>query len=867
MRHGVATLVLPTLRHSTMRFRSPISGLLRSAFPVGRRPGLRMVVIAPAIAVTVAMAIVVSNAVADELRRSATEAAVHGVEAIVRGYVDPQLGETSLDLDAVRDPTIDVQLERLTLSGEIRRINVWSRDGRIVYSTLPGLRGHRYSIDPYLASAFAGDGVARYAQSAAADDRSPAEAGDSGDSGEGATGLPNDYLELFVPIRGTVDGNPIGVYHVYQDARPIEERIAGTRSSVFVVALVASGMLAVLIWLAFGGASRVLARQNRRLEEQAAIERLLVVDVQRSEERFRSLVQNASDGVLVLGDGGQVRYASPALERILGGRAEIAIGRSPMDYVHPGDQKMVARRLSEVSSSNGREVVLEFRARHADGTWRTLEAIAKNLLDDPSVDGVVVNYRDITERKALEQELRHQAFHDVLTGLANRSLFRDRLGHALARATRSRRPTAVLYLDLDDFKAVNDRLGHAAGDRLLVAVGDRLRSATRAEDTVARLGGDEFAIIVEEHDPAAASVAAERIVAAFATPFGLEDGEIAIRGSIGIAIGADVDDPDELLRRADIAMYAAKARGGDCYATYEAELYDATVAQMELKADLRGALGRDELHVAYQPIVDLESGDIVGSEALIRWNHPTRGQIPPLDFIPLAEENGLILELGRWVLDTACRQARAWQLSTGREDLTISVNLSGRQVAHPGLVADVASVLAASGLDPRALTLEITESVLVKDVEATVTAFRALKALGIRLAIDDFGTGYSSLSYLRQFPIDILKVDRSFVAGLDGRSDSTVLVRSILSLCATLHLDAVAEGIETTEQRWILHGLGARRGQGHVFARAVPPAAFLELLTGGPAEATAIPDQAGRASGRRPARDGRPTVLPGGARP
>jgi diguanylate cyclase (GGDEF)-like protein/PAS domain S-box-containing protein len=635
---------------------------------------------------------------------------------------------------------------------------------------------------------------------------------------------------------------------------------------VFVVALIASGILAVLIWLAFGGASRVLARQNRLLEEQAATERVLVVDVQRSEERFRSLVQNASDGVLVLSDTGLVRYASPALERILGRRAEIAVDRSPTEYVHPEDRRTVERRLADVAGADGGEINLEFRARHADGSWRTLEAIAKNLLDDPAVNGVVVNYRDITERKTLEQELRHQAFHDVLTGLANRSLFRDRLGHALARATRGRGPTAVLYLDLDEFKVVNDRLGHAAGDRLLVAVGERLRSATRAEDTVARLGGDEFAIIVEENQPAEAAIAAGRILAVLAAPFRIDEVEISIRGSIGIAAGSAVDDADELLRQADIAMYAAKARGGDCQATYEAELHDATVARMELKADLRGALGRGELHVVYQPIVDLETGAIVGAEALLRWEHPTRGSIGPLEFIPLAEDNGLILELGRWVLDTACRQTRAWQEAIGRDDLTISVNLSGRQVADPGLVTDVAAVLAGSGLDPRALILEITESVLVEDVGATVAAFRALKALGIRLAIDDFGTGYSSLSYLRQFPIDILKVDRSFVSGLDASHDSVVLVTSILNLAATLRLDTVAEGIETAEQRWILHRLGAHRGQGHVFARPMRVAAFEEVLARGVADALNAAGSTDRSTGRRTGRAPRTTAQPRAAR-
>ena len=817
---------VPKLRHV----------LPASAARIRRRPGFRVVVVAPAIAVIVGMALVVSNSVADELREGAKEAAVHNVEAIVRGYVDPVLNETSLDLDARHDPEIDAQLERLTLSGEIRRVNVWSRDGRIVYSNVPELRGRRFSIGPLLASAYAGDGVAHYVEDGAQ------TVGPSQPTAEGLPTNAGQYLELFVPIRGPVDGSPIGVYDVYQDARLIEERVAAVRSGVFIVALVASSMLAALIWLAFGGASRVLAAQNRRLHEQATTERLLLVDLQRSEERFRSLVRNASDGVIVLGEDGLVRYESPAVERILGRRPDDGLGRPATAEVHPDDRASVDRRLADVAATSGSEAALEFRILHADGSWRTLEAIAKNLLDDPAVGGVVVNYRDITERKALEEQLRHQAFHDVLTGLANRSLFRDRLGHALARAARGALPTAVLYLDLDDFKAINDRLGHAEGDRLLVAVGDRLSAATRAGDTVARLGGDEFAIIIEETDPDEAALAATRILEALVPPFDLGDRQVVARASIGIAIRtADGGDADELLRRADIAMYAAKARGGECHVTYEAELYDATVARMELKADLQGALEREELHVAYQPIVDIETGAISGSEALMRWTHPVRGNVPPTEFIPLAEENGLILDLGRWILETACRQTRTWQDESGRSDLTVSVNLSGRQISDTNLVADVARVLASSGLDPHCLTLEITETVLIHDVEATISAFRALKALGIRLAIDDFGTGYSSLSYLRQFPIDILKIDRSFVASLDGSADSNALVRSIINLSSTLRLDTVAEGIETAEQRQVLRGLGAQRGQGYLFARAMDPARMAEALTETPANETDPP--------------------------
>ncbi len=804
------------------------------------------------------MAIVVSNSVADELRRSATESAVHSVEAIVRGYVDPGLHETSLDLGAARDPAIDAQLERLVLSGEIRRINIWSRDGQIAYSSLAELRGRRLSIGPLLASAYSGESVARYA------------GGDATGGDVPVDGLPpmsGRFLELFVPIRGAVDGNPIGVYDVYQDARLIEQRIDATRSGVFIVAVIASSLLVALIWLAFGGASRVLAGQNRRLQEQAATERLLLVDMQRNEERFRSLVQNASDGVVVLGEDGLIRYESPAVERILGRRADERVGQPIGTDIHPDDRSTVERGLADVAAVSGSEARVEFRARHADDSWRTLESIAKNLLDDPAVGGVVVNYRDITERKTLEEQLRHQAFHDVLTGLENRFLFLDRLGHALARAGRGGRPTAVIFLDLDDFKAVNDRLGHAAGDRLLVAVGARLKAVTRAGDTVARLGGDEFAIIIEETDSAEADQAAARILDTLTPAFLLGDRQIVVRASVGIAVqSSDGADADELLRRADIAMYAAKSAGGNRHVTYEPQLYDATVARMELKADLRGALERGELHVAYQPIVDLASAAITGAEALMRWNHPKHGAVAPTDFIPLAEENGLILELGRWILESACRQARAWQEATGHETLSISVNLSGRQIVDPDLAADVGRILAESGLAPPTLTLEMTESVLVQDVEATMGTLRALKALGVRLAIDDFGTGYSSLSYLRQFPIDILKIDRSFISSLDGSTDSMALVRSILNLSSTLRLETVAEGIEESEQREVLRELGAQQGQGYLFARPMAPDDMGELLADSATTGPSLNPSPRPSAPKRPAappagRNGQPNAI------
>ena len=416
-----------------------------------------------------------------------------------------------------------------------------------------------------------------------------------------------------------------------------------------------------------------------------------MVDLQRSEERFRSLVRNASDGVVVLGPDGQMKYESPAVERILGRSPDATIGQPAMSNIHPDDRAAVERRFADVAAASGSEAGLEFRVRHADGSWRILEAIAKNLLDDAAVGGVVVNFRDITERKALEEQLRHQAFHDVLTGLANRSLFRDRLGHALARASRGALPTAVLYLDIDDFKAVNDRLGHGEGDRLLVMVGERLVAATRAGDTVARLGGDEFAVIVEETDPAEASRAAERILRALAQPFELGDGRRA-SGRASVSRSATSTEAMPTSCSGVPTSRCTPPRRGVATVTRSTrpDSMRRPLRGWNRRPICRARSQRGELRVAYQPIVDMESGAILGAEALMRWEHPERGPIPPSDFIPLAEESGLIIELGRWILETACRQTREWQEATGRSDLTISVNLSGRQIADVGLVADVA---------------------------------------------------------------------------------------------------------------------------------------------------------------------------------
>jgi len=445
----------------------------------------------------------------------------------------------------------------------------------------------------------------------------------------------------------------------------------------------------------------------------------------------------------------------------------------------------------------------------------------------------------IADLRGSEAQLAHQAFHDALTGLANRALFRDRLAHALARTEAGRGANAaapdgdrvaVLLLDLDDFKSVNDSLGHGAGDRLLAQVARRLERATRGCDTVARLGGDEFAVLVEPAGTAEDVAAlAERLVGAMRRPMRVDGREVPVGASVGVALSAPGLSPEGLLRNADVAMYAAKAARRDTtagasagYRLFDGTLLDAVVHRVELERDLARAIARgrcEEFRLHYQPIVELGTGRVAGAEALVRWQHPTRGLVAPGHFVPLAEETGHVVALGRWVLETACREAAAWPAPAGGAAPSISVNVSGRQLAEPSLLDDVTRALAQSGLPPARLTLEVTETVLMRDTAQALAALHALKALGVRLAVDDFGTGYSSLSYLRQFPVDVLKIDKSFVDGVARGGHDAALARTIVALAEMLGLRTVAEGVEHEAQRDALGALGCALGQGYLFAR------------------------------------------------
>jgi len=484
-----------------------------------------------------------------------------------------------------------------------------------------------------------------------------------------------------------------------------------------------------------------------------------------------------------------------------------------------------------------------------NGGFIDVEAVCLDLADDPSVRGTVVTVRDVGERKTLEERLRHQAFHDPLTGLPNRALFEDRVRHAVARVRRHGHGLAVLFVDLDDFKTVNDSLGHGAGDELLRKVAGRLDQCTRSEDTVARLGGDEFAVLVETPQgiTQAEDVASRLHATLDDTPFEVAGHELFMHSSVGIALADNGASSEDLLRNADMAMYAAKASGKGRTEVFRATMHMAARKRLQLSGDLRRALRDGDLTVQYQPLVRLEDGQVLGAEALARWNHSEIGDVSPEDFIPIAEETGLIVDLGRWVLGEACRQAKEWQ-DTGAANppIYVSVNVSARQFRQPGtVVRQVREATSESGVNPSLLVLEITESVLMQDREAVGRELSELQGLGVRVAIDDFGTGYSALSYLREFPIDMVKMDRSFVNDLASGAGDAALVKSVVELGGALDMQIVAEGIERRDQLESLSGLNCDVGQGYFFARPLGPAAITEMLIGKafpPAPDAAAPD-------------------------
>ncbi|MDQ1342531.1 MAG: hypothetical protein QG571_1149, partial [Pseudomonadota bacterium] len=578
-------------------------------------------------------------------------------------------------------------------------------------------------------------------------------------------------------------------------------------------------MMTIIIFLL---TALVMVRQGVLLRDDALLRERRAAGL--VEARYASLIKNASDVIMITDVEGRLRFASPAAARTFAIHPDKLVGRNLLDLWADGERERLAAFLAELAATRGRTVGPVEAVVETDERRSTLECVGSNLTDDTAIAGLTLNFRDVTERKALEEQLRKLAFHDPLTLLANRSLFWNRVEHALALAQRTSQRVAVMFLDLDNFKNVNDSLGHDAGDRLLQAAAQRLVKSTRPSDTVARLGGDEFAILLEGID---SDTDVERIARsvseAFNRPLLLDGRKTEATASIGVACSRPGDDAEQLLRNADIAMYGAKAAGKARLVVFEPHMQEQLHDRLRLEQDIDLGLARDEFFLEFQPVVDLTSRELLGVEALLRWSHPQRGIVMPGDFIPIAEESGRIVELGRRVLVEACKQVRAFSESIpAGTGLRVAVNISGRHLQQGNLVEDVRNALEASGLEPGSLVIELTESTIMQNTEVNLERFRELKALGVRLAIDDFGMGYSSLSYLHRFPIDIMKIDRAFVSRMTEQNGGPELARAVVMLGTTLGLETIAEGIEHEDQVTTLLDLGCVAGQGFLFAGSSP---------------------------------------------
>jgi diguanylate cyclase (GGDEF)-like protein/PAS domain S-box-containing protein len=679
------------------------------------------------------------------------------------------------------------------------------------------------------------------------------------------------------------------------------------------------------------------AREPRKLPASA----FASAPIAGSEAYFRSLVENARDVIHVINADRTTRYISPSIERLLGYTPEELVGRGALDLLHPDDREAAVEQLRRTPDAPEAGRPIQVRVRHRDGSWRIFEGIGRNLLDDPVVQGIIVNSRDVTRRRANEEELErlaafprespnpilrldragavtyanpaalrlaaeldaagpeallppagvlaacgggggdctpaevelggrtlrwschadaaqaavhlfgeevteskeaearllHQALHDPLTGLPNRHLFMERLGTLLTRAhLRENRAFAVLYIDLDRFKVVNDSLGHHAGDQLLMAVAGRLTGSLRATDTVARFGGDEFAVLLEDlESPDNATHVAERITSVLAAPVNLGGYEVFTSASIGIALSSTGHDrPEYLLRNADVAMYRAKGAGANRYEVFDRGMHAQALARLQMETDLRRALANDEFRLRFQPIISLATGGVSGFEALLRWQHPERGLMPPGEFVPLAEETGVIIPLGEWVLRQACASLARWRADFPGMRLVISVNISARQFTQRDLVARIARAVDDAGLLPRHLKLEITESAVLDRAGDTGTMLQALKEMGVQVQMDDFGTGYSSLSTLHHVPVDGLKVDQSFIARMEDDPATCQLVRTIAAMARGLELAVIAEGVETAHQLREVREMGCDYAQGYLIARPLDDEGVREFLARDP---------------------------------
>ena len=623
-------------------------------------------------------------------------------------------------------------------------------------------------------------------------------------------------------LRTAVDAQNLDVMSA--QVRTLGNRLAGRQRSLERQAKFLYGTLLVLVSIGWFAWFRRMVRRHRSLQ-QAVTEQEAVIA---SEQRLLALVQNGTDVVTVLDLDTRTSFVSPSAQAVLGVPAEKLTGTRLSALLQPEDVNRLVHLLATLKA--GEDAAVKFWMRHVDGRLLMVEGMLTNLLREPVVEGFVLTFRDVTERHALAERLTHQAFHDSLTGLANRQLFADRLSHALVRrADQPDRTLVVLFLDLDDFKQVNDRLGHGTGDKVLELVGRRIRTIVRAGDTAARLGGDEFAILMESASLEQARELAERLVELVAEPIVLDGTRMPVTASVGVAEAVPgVTSGEEALRNADVALYSAKERGKATVAAYDTHLHAEALDRLELRSDLQRGIFQNELVLHYQPTVELETGKIVGFEALVRWQHPIRGLLSPAAFVPMAEETGLVVQLNTWVLFQACRFAAVLQ-SDWRHP-TMAVNISAQQLVRADFVEQVNRALAESGLAADRLTLEITESVVLQDLEDVIPRLSQLRARGVRVAVDDFGTGYSSLAYLTELPIDVLKVDKSFIDRVASDAQGASVTEAIIAMSHTMNLSTVAEGVEVAEQAAWLRQVRCPIGQGYYWSRPVDEDGVHDLL-------------------------------------
>jgi diguanylate cyclase (GGDEF)-like protein/PAS domain S-box-containing protein len=669
---------------------------------------------------------------------------------------------------------------------------------------------------------------------------------------------PVGYLALEMTLIGVVVylngwGAVLGIGFVYAalSHMSINGSQLGKPAIAFTVVIVGAGELAIALgWLSTlqpepeghglallevtGIAAVVWVMTMLQREKE-----VMNAAVRQSEQRLRALVQHATDAIVVLDPNGDVLYASPAVYKMLGYAPE-DLTRFDAQLLHPDFVEDAQHHLEAALERPNAVTWLEEPLRHADGTYRWFEIGLTNLIDDPAVGGLVVNMRDITERRSAQEELTFQAHHDALTKLPNRWYFLDELERAQRDARLEQRFVAVLFLDVDRFKMVNDSLGHEVGDRMLVAVSERLAACLRPRDVVARFGGDEFTILLRDlPDADLALRVADRVVEAMRKPLMIDGHDLFVSASVGVALSlGGADRASDLLRQADLAMYVAKEKGRARWELFDPSFAPQVMERLELEGDLWRALDHGELVVQFQPEVQLKTGTVVATEALLRWMHPRRGLLEPEKFVPLAEESSLIVAIDRYVLREACRWARRWSsMRPAEKPFIVSVNLSPRFMRQADVVQDITSVLRETGVDPRGIQLEITERMALNDLELTCSQLHQLRAIGVRVAVDDFGTGYSSLSYLKQLPIDVLKLDKSFVDSLDAGAADLAIVQAIVTMGHALGVKVTAEGVERPEQAAGLRRLGCDSAMGWLWSKSVPP----EQL-GALAEAGFMPD-------------------------